>query len=290
MNITLDQAQALVAVAQEGTFQKAAERLHKGHSGVLYLLGALESETGLKIFDRSGYRSRLTPEGELVLGYCQRLLETQSELAALCQKIQGGWEPRISLVYDGVIQFSAITQVLAKLNSQEIPTEVQISAAYLNEVEERFAKEDADMMLTILPRQNQSPSLELKPIEMYLVASSKHSLAQGRKKATPSTLSDHVYLRVRGATSSIGLSTEQLEMKSIFVVNDFYTKKEALLKGLGFGWMPKFMVDSELKRGTLKVIATTLANRHTFYPRLYHKKKELLGKGAEALLKAFQSL
>jgi DNA-binding transcriptional LysR family regulator len=74
VNITLDQAEALDAVARLGTYQKAAEELHKGHSAIMYLLRNLEEQVGLKLLDRSGYRSKMTVEGQIVLQYCRELL------------------------------------------------------------------------------------------------------------------------------------------------------------------------------------------------------------------------
>ena len=72
MEITIDQAKALDAVARRGTLQKAAQELRKGHSAVMYLLKGLESQLNLQLFDRKGYRNQLSPEGEIVLKHCRR--------------------------------------------------------------------------------------------------------------------------------------------------------------------------------------------------------------------------
>ena len=289
MNITMDQALALDAIAKFGTFKSAATQLGKGHSAVMYLIKTLERETDLTLLDRSGYRNRLTADGQLVHKYCQRLIQTKNELSLACKKLHRGWEPRISLVYDGVINFDLIGDVLLKLNESEIPTEIKVTAAILDEVEKRFEQEDADMMLTILANhQLNSPSLKLKPLKVFLVAHGQHRLGKLRKSATIADLNKHTYIQVRGSTSQLGLSTEQIEMSSLFLVNDFNTKKQAILKGLGFGWLPQYMISNELKSKEVRVVKTSIANEHTLYPRLYHREKSLLGKGAQALLKAFE--
>ncbi len=74
MEFTLEQARALDAVARLGGFARAAAELKKGHTGVIYLIKTLEDRLNLKLLDRTGYRTRLTPTGNLVLAECRKLL------------------------------------------------------------------------------------------------------------------------------------------------------------------------------------------------------------------------
>ena len=289
MNITIDQALALDAIAKYGTFQKSANALGKGHSAIMYLIKMLEEETQLKLLDRSAYRNRLTPEGQLVHKHCLQLLKSKEELVLACKKLHSKWEPRVSLVYDGVIDFERIGNVLRSLNESEVPTEIKVTAAYLDEVETRFDGDDADMMLTILPNQQlKSPSIRLKPLKLLLVAHKNHRLGTLRGKIALSDLTQHTYISVRGATAKLGLSTEQMEIRSLFLVNDFYTKKQAILKCLGYGWLPEYMISKEINNKTVRVLKTDISSEHILYPRLYHREKSLLGNGAMALLKAFK--
>jgi DNA-binding transcriptional LysR family regulator len=290
MNITLDQALALNAVVNHGTFQKAAQQLHKGHSAIMYLIKTLEEETGLTLLDRSHYRTQLTAEGKLIHQYCLRLIQTKDEMADVCKKLQGGWEPRLRLIYDGVINFDTIAEILLKINETDFPTEIRVSSACLDDVEKRFEQEEADMMLTIVNSQQvSSPSIKLKPLRMLLIAGSQHKLNQIKGEIPIYELSRHTYICVRGSTSQLGLSTERLEMNSSFLVNDFHTKKQAILKGLGYGWLPEYMITKELKSKKALLLKTTIANEHIFYPRLYHREKERLGQGAQALLRVAYS-
>ena len=101
VNITLEQARTLDAVAHHGSFAKAARALHKVHSAVLYSVKQLEDAVGLPLFDRSGYRSALTPLGRRVLEHCQRLLAAEAELDATCRAARAGHEPDLRIVFDG---------------------------------------------------------------------------------------------------------------------------------------------------------------------------------------------
>jgi DNA-binding transcriptional LysR family regulator len=86
----------------------------------------------------------------------------------------------------------------------------------------------------------------------------------------------------------IGISTESINFNSTIQVNDFPTKREALMRGLGFGWLPEYIITRELENGSLRVIHTELENRARLHPRLYHRKPELLGRAVSRLIHAFR--
>lgn len=285
MDITLEQARAFDSIAKYGTIQKAAKTLNKGHSSLLYLIKSLETQLQLGLFDRTNYRNKVSLEGEVVLKYCKQLLQIEGELKQTCKKLQTGWEPSLKLIYDGVVDFDIIASALFKLNESQVPTEIKVLSAYLHEVEDLSKEEDADIMVTILPiKQHGMSSINLKPLKMLLVCHKSHALAK-RKQITPLMLQNHTYIKIKGDYKNLGLSTEQMDFKSSFFVNDFVTKKQAILKGLGYGWLPEYLIKTEVASSDIKVLKTHFENHYTLKPKLYHRKEELMGKAAKELLK-----
>ncbi len=288
MDITLEQAKAFEAVARHKTVQKAAKSLNKGHSSILYLIKSLESQLQLELFDRSNYRNKVSPEGDVVLKYCKQLINTEEELIQACKKLQTGWEPSLKLVYDGVVDFNMIAGALFKLNESQIPTEIKVLSAYLHEVEDLSKVENADIMVTILPiSQHGMSHINLKPLKMFLVCHKSHALSK-KSDISPEILQNHTYIKIKGDYKNLGLSTEQIEFKSSFFVNDFVTKKQALTKGLGYGWLPEYLITQELQAGDIKILKTIFDNHYTLTPKLYHRKEELIGKTTQELLKNFK--
>lgn len=287
MDVTLEQAKVFDAVARLGTLQKAAAELNRGHSSVVYALKCLEDQTGLRLFDREGYRNRITGEGEAALKHCRRLLEAHDEFATFCRQKQDGWEPSLKLIYDEVVDFGFVGHALFRLNRMKSPTTVKVLSAHLHDVEDRFAREDADIMVTILPLQRlRIPSRKLDPIRMHLVAHRDHPLAAtGTGQLSTEDLQRHTFVTITTAPGLLGFGTEQMSFNSSILVNSFNGKKTAILSGLGFGWLPDYLIRPELRKGTLRTLRTEIESVHKLTPRLYHRPEERLGKAARELLK-----
>src|SRR5687768_7318100 len=70
----LREVRTFVAVADLGSVSRAAEQLHVTQPALSRQIANLESELGLKLFDRVGRRLLLTSEGAQLLEHCRGLL------------------------------------------------------------------------------------------------------------------------------------------------------------------------------------------------------------------------
>jgi DNA-binding transcriptional LysR family regulator len=70
------------AVVNEGGVTRAAERLHRVQSNVTTRIRQLEEKLGTELFVREGKRLRLTPSGQVLLGFADRLLTLADEAGA----------------------------------------------------------------------------------------------------------------------------------------------------------------------------------------------------------------
>ncbi|MBF4161960.1 LysR family transcriptional regulator [Nocardioides acrostichi] len=80
----LRQLEQVVALAEELSFRRAAERLHIAQSGLSQQLRRLERELGVPLFSRSTHHVALTPAGELFLVEARAALDavTRARTAA----------------------------------------------------------------------------------------------------------------------------------------------------------------------------------------------------------------
>ena len=79
-------------VAAEGSVTRAAERLRRVQSNVTTRVRQLEADLGTPLFLREGKRMALTPEGEVLRGYADRLL-ARSEERRVGKECRSRWSP-----------------------------------------------------------------------------------------------------------------------------------------------------------------------------------------------------
>ncbi len=254
---------------------------------MLQSIRAFETETDLVLLDRRSYRTKLTPAGERVLASCRKILAAERDLVAACHEIKSGWEPSLKIVFDGVYPPDAILGVVGKLVRENVPTRVAVRAEFLDGVEAAFVRDEADLMISVLPPLGgRLRSVELATIGATLVAHRSHPLAKGKTVHSSGEMARHVLLTVRGGDPRLVLSTSSLEAQSTVHLNDFASKKAAIIGGVGYGWLPDYMTDEELRRGVLRRVRWEEASTHSFEPRLYHQADAHLGRAAERVLEA----
>ncbi|MEO1066635.1 MAG: LysR substrate-binding domain-containing protein [Pseudomonadota bacterium] len=80
--LDLDQLKTFVAIAEAGSFTKAADVVFKTQSAVSMQMRKLEERIGKTLFVRDGRQSRLSDDGERLLVYARRLVRLSSETLA----------------------------------------------------------------------------------------------------------------------------------------------------------------------------------------------------------------
>jgi len=270
VSVTIEQARALDALERTGTFARAAQALRRGHTSVLYLIKTLEDELGFAVLDRSAYRTRITAKGLRVLEGCRELLAAEAALATTVTELRAGWEPTVSVVFDGIVPIDPLLRAVGRLVKEKIPTKFEVRAEFLSGVEDAFAQTRADLMIAVLPpRTRDLATVTLSPLQASLVARADHPLAKGRHDEQ--ALRRELLLTVRGSDPRLDLSTAGLEAHSTVLLNDFGSKRAAILAGIGYGWLPDVLIESELERRRLRRIRWTRPSIHQFHPRLYHR-------------------
>jgi DNA-binding transcriptional LysR family regulator len=77
--VDFDQLTTFLEVVKLGNFSRAGEKVFRSQSAVSAQIRQLEHEYGTKLLDRSGKRVTLTPAGEVLFEYANRLLALRGE-------------------------------------------------------------------------------------------------------------------------------------------------------------------------------------------------------------------
>lgn len=281
----LDALKTLCEIVDQGSFAKAAKSRHKAQSAISYQIRKLEDHFGLAIFDRSEYRAELTPAGRALVEEGRRLLKQSQRVETLAARFTQGWEPRLELVIDGSLPVKPVMKALKVLSSEGVPTRIQVKTEFLGGVQKVFEQNQSDMML--VKDYQPSPGLKataLPDVTFILVATAAHPLA-GMGAVQLDDLYEHVELTIHDSSDPDKTTLDSLQFGGdrVFYLSDFGSKKQALMMGLGYGWMPDFLVADELKAGELVQLAYEGATQHRFTPQFIYRSDRPLGRAGRML-------
>ena len=116
----IHQLRYFVAVAQEGSFSRAAEKVRVAQPSLSQQIQKLEAELGQPLFDRLARRVNLTEAGHGLLPFAQRIL---NELSSAQRFVSDRGKAPVGPVKLGVLPTIApfITRHLVRRTAEELP-------------------------------------------------------------------------------------------------------------------------------------------------------------------------
>jgi DNA-binding transcriptional LysR family regulator len=115
-----------VTVADELHFGRAADRLHMAQPPLTRQISALETELGIRLFERSTRNVTLTPEGAQFLDQARRVLEAAISAQTSAQRLASGAAGRLAIGYTSSIPMSRTFSEIVREFGRAAP-EVELS-------------------------------------------------------------------------------------------------------------------------------------------------------------------
>jgi DNA-binding transcriptional LysR family regulator len=110
-----------VAVAEELSFTRAAERLHIGQPPLSQQIQALEEEVGARLLDRSRRWVRLTAAGRLFLDDARRILALTSDAAQTARRAERGELGELRIGFNRSIPLTDIFAKTVNMYRKQFP-------------------------------------------------------------------------------------------------------------------------------------------------------------------------
>lgn len=251
MWITIEQIQCLQAVKEHGSFNAAAEHLHKAKSAIAYSISKLEEQIGFATLDRSSYRTKLTPQGEAFLIKAKILLKNLDQLKEEVHKISTGIEMKICISASAIYPTRRLNSILKSLITKFDSTEFTFHREILSG-EKMLMSDTVD--IAIFENLQNTMDIEAKKIDsidLKLVISSTHPFLQlPKNQQTIEKLKNYPQIIQRSTvpdSSTMGI----LEDSKQWTVSDIDSKKDLIMNDLGWGRLPDHFVEKELQKNTL---------------------------------------
>ena len=227
------------AVASEGSFTRAAEKINKAKSAIIYSIKTLEEQLEFDVFDRSKYVPKLTPKGEEFLKRSKKFLNEYTCFQDDISQIASSVETRLRLSVSGIYGMNKVYDVIRKAMDKFPSTEIIIEREILSG--EKMLRQDiVDLAIfENLSVHNDFETRHIDEVEMKLVISMDHPfLKLPNEEQTMHSLKQYPQIIQRSTIPDddiqIGISSDSLKWH----VTDTASKKEVILNGLGWGRLP----------------------------------------------------
>ena len=176
--IELKHLQALQAIENYGSGNRAAEALFMTQSALSHQLKQLESQLALKLFERKTQPVQWTPAGEVLLQLAEQVLPQVVQAENNLQRLRTGHLGRLWLGVECHTCFEWLLPVLRRYQQQFSDVEVDIVAQLVRPSLDALKKHEIDLVIT----SEATEALEVEFIalfeyEVVLVVSPEHALA-----------------------------------------------------------------------------------------------------------------
>ena len=144
-SLDLDQLRTFVAIAETGSFTRAGDYVFKTQSAVSMQMRRLEERIGKPIFTRDGRASRLTEEGERLLGYARRMVRLADETVAAFDDTELSGNIRLGTPDDYADRY--LPEIFARFSRSNPRVEVSVTCEPSPELIRQAKAGDVDLAI-----------------------------------------------------------------------------------------------------------------------------------------------
>jgi DNA-binding transcriptional LysR family regulator len=241
------------AVARFGSFQAAAQALHRSHPSVFAAVARLEERLGLTLLDRSGYRVELTEVGRKFHARAAVSLHDIDNLGAYARQLASGEETVLRVVLGDLCPRPAILAALSAFFADRPHTRLHLDYEAVTGPFERLRDGTADLVFHRSDISNFAiEEIRLCEIRLVPVAAPGFLPRELDDEMTPRQLQRLTQCVIRDTAHDGGAENHfLLDGAPRCSVPDHAMKKELILHRMAWGHLPHFMVEDELSAGAL---------------------------------------
>lgn len=241
-----------VAVAEEGSFTRASDRLHVVQSAVSAAIRTLEQELGIALFDRTTHRVALSDAGRALLPEARLTLAAAAAAREAVDEVRGGVRGSIVL---GTMQAQAmhavnVPRLLGAFRELHPGVGVTIRhAGGSSEMANEVRDGRLDLAFVALPGRNW-PGVEFIPLtseEIAVIVPDRHRLARRRTIDLAQLQGETLVELPRGWGTRMAIdrafAAAGVPRTIDYEVNDTASMIEFIRQGLAIGLLPPSFVD-----------------------------------------------
>ncbi|MDW8803127.1 LysR family transcriptional regulator [Clostridium sp. A1-XYC3] len=138
-----------LAAVEEGSFTKAALKCYISQTAISQQIASMEQELGLKLFDRSEYRPKLTFSGKSFYQSSKQLVEKYYEAVRKAKLLEQGYHGSISIGITGPIEKKFLPPVLRRFSMKYPDINIQMKEKNFSQSVKELEKNTVDVVFGI---------------------------------------------------------------------------------------------------------------------------------------------
>lgn len=288
--LTLDQMRTFVTIADSGSFRAAAKRLSRVQSGVSVAIANLEVQLGVELFDRSGHRPVLTPQGQVLLGNARDIIVRVDLLRAKARGFADGVETELGVAVDTLYPLQQVGRAISQMRQHFPAVSIRVLVEPLGGPLEALRQKRCQLSVMV-GEDFRDPRIKfdaLTSITQVAVVAAMHPLAKGKagRPLDALDLSDHLQIVLSDPSPiSEGRDFGVISPQTCRV-NTQDAKHNLILGGVGWGRLPFWLVERELEQGQLVRLNVPALGRNgevTSEAYVAHRRDEAMGPATRQL-------
>jgi len=266
--VTLTQWEALLLLADCGSYKAAAERVNKTQSALFHAVGKLEKTLGQKLYTTDQKGISLTVLGERILPQVRRLIAEAERIEAYCQSHDNEGVPELSIAFDMTTPPEILASVVEEFSKLHPDTLVRIHETSLSGGAKLLERGSADVAVAAhLP--STAVADELLPLTFVCVSAPDHP-CQTHGPIQLEDLASYCQIVIADTNRDDPRSSGWLQARRRCTVSHIDTSRRMLVAGRGFAWFPEAHIRQELESGALRPVplidgATRVTHLHLGY-------------------------
>jgi DNA-binding transcriptional LysR family regulator len=170
--IDIDQLRTFIAIAETGSFTKAADVVHKTQSAVSMQMKRLEERLNKPIFARDGRASKLTDDGERLLDYARKIVKLNLDALAAFSGPELSGRVRLGVPDDYADRY--LPEIMARFSRSYPGVELTVLCEPSVDLLRRIDANDLDLAI-ITATETQRTAEQFRQERLLWVTSVRHA-------------------------------------------------------------------------------------------------------------------
>lgn len=274
-----DQLSSFLEVAKLQSFSRAAEKIYRTQPAISAQVRLLEQECGERLFDRSSKKVQLTPAGEILQGYAQKIIELHKEalqaVAELNQTVRG----KLLIGANEATCLYVLPKTFARFKELYPLVQISIYRSFSHKILQKVQEGAIEIGVVTLPiAANNLEVISVSRDEVQVVVPANHPLAKNRSVTVEEVANYPLILPKTGRTRVVLdrlLRDYRDHVQISMELASVETIKKFVGAGLGISLISRAYAQPEIAAGLLKLIPMEGQKLHRELGLIYRRDRYL---------------